>query len=478
MTEKIDSKIRRYWEDVLNSLAAFFGAGETDEKQRAASIGAAFSQIDNQLWNTGEGYLVDVFIDSDDTMFALISDEGSLYRANIVQREEGMFELDEKIKVIQEFVPVEQTTSMKIYRTTEGQWRWLGISSVATLNRDAEIDSRDLYDSFIEYVDRTGEYPQRDFMHMREDALIGQCDFIAREGYALITSGHYFDNDLAKAEIKARQANPEEWGDSIEFLASEEDVEWLKLRDVDVEIPVYKKGVCRFITTAPENEVASILTNHTQIMEVKRAMTQREKKALIKLFGGDEAAADAWLEANPGAVNRIIEERDMIRRNVKEPENDEVDPVEKPEESVDEEPVGEEIEDTADEEPVDDLPEDPEEQEVEVSIDEVLIAALSTRLQESELISGLQSRIVELETALDTIQKGQNEILAASARHETRLKDLELDEEQKRRTYIQDLPRRQKINMRFSPREERKDENDGKPEKASVIAEHTLSKIP
>lgn len=202
-------------------------------------------------------------------------------------------------------------TRTTVRRQKDGTYRWFSVSAVSAKNRVGEIDSRDMFDSFVRIAEATGKYPERDFMHLGrwgDHFRVGLCDFLARDGNTLVTSGLYYDTELARMEIAAREANPEEWGDSIEFILLDE-IEWVE------DTPVMQMGFLRFIATVPEKMAASHFTSGV-VQEVDRmAMTEQQLQAFNSLFGDEEKAGE-WLEKHVGDVEGAIEDAGMLTRSM------------------------------------------------------------------------------------------------------------------------------------------------------------------
>lgn len=88
-----------------------------------------------------------------------------------------------------------------------GAYRWTMIAATSVLNRVGEIDSGELFDSFIRHAEETGEYPTLDFYHLGSAGAqweFGEADYLARDGVCYIASG-LFDTDkpLGRAAVNA-----------------------------------------------------------------------------------------------------------------------------------------------------------------------------------------------------------------------------------------------------------------------------------
>lgn len=263
----------------------------------------------------GFPWIHDVF-HAEEGMSVVWSDGGVLFSAPVNIDGDDMVSLGEVMQVKQEFTPVGRTI---LRQQDDGQWRWFSRSAVSVLNRVGEIDSTALFDSFIEHAHETDEWPTRQFFHRTGDAFtVGQTDWMGREGNVLLTSGIYNDSELAQAEIKARQVNPDAWGDSIHFEpVGADSLELLEVTN-GVIVPVYRQGRLIEISTLPEREAASWFTSGV-VQEA--SMKDREFEGLVKLFLEDEEKARAWLDEHAGELNRQIEEAGLVARST-EPTED------------------------------------------------------------------------------------------------------------------------------------------------------------
>jgi len=363
-----------------------------------------------------EAYCHSVYLDSDNSMFAVLSQDGKLYKAAI-ETMDGEMSLGELVEVEQEFVPVQTRTIIR--QTDNGQYRWFSQSATSVLNRVGEIDSRELFDSFVQHIEETGEYPIRQFYHQGEQFRTGQCDFVARDGNVLITSGLYdTDNVLAQKEIEAIQSEPDYWGESIGYKPL--DGEMLRSSD-DIKIPVYTRGILKEVSFLPEKYAANLYTIINS-MEVNRmALKGTVKETFDKLFGDDNDAAESFLE-NVDETNRSIDEAGMITR------------------AEDEEPEKE--------------PVPAEAKEIEVTDD--VIEAVVTRMQaiENEELVKLRTLTGELVEAIDTANQTIAGLTEQLATAETRLIALEQQEQEKKREYLEDVPRKNTVRTIYKPRQD------------------------
>ena len=354
-------------------------------------------------------YFVDCYFD-ETGYYALYTDRGKLVRYPL-QVEGDDLAFGDMQPVMEVHQPVETRTVIR--QQSDGRYRWFSVSGTAVLNRSGEIDSRDLFDSFVAYAERTGEYPIRQFYHQGESYRTGQADFLARDGYCYITSGLYDDTPLAQAEIQARLNNPDYWGDSIGFVPTV-DPELSEISN-GINIPVYRQGINKEISTLPEKDAAHLFTR----TEVQMSLEGKAWEAFVALWG-DEEKARQWLEQNPQARNRAIEEAGLIRR---EGESDDSQQNE----------GGQEFE-----------------------IDQSVIDEVSRSVLESETITNLSTQLKEAQEAIVSRDKDINDLTKAVNDMAKRLNKLEGVQTEAQRQINLDTPAKFKAgNTRliYRPRE-------------------------
>ncbi len=443
-------------------------AGKTPPKEesldahRAKSLDEAFGDLMDQVWQMDEyAWLNGAFLDAG-KMFAIVTASGKLYRADISVVEDSLTlsPRESWLEVKLDFPPVagdqQQLSRTTIQRQSDGKFRWFSISGSAVLNRSGEIDSRALFDSFIKHAEETGEYPIREFFHAGEKFRTGQCDYLARDDFLLITSGVYDETEIGLAEVKARQENPEYWGDSIGFLPTQEPA---KIRVAEgVNILAYDEGILSEISTLPEALAAAWYTATPTIKEVDRMLTQKQKDELGKLMGSPEAA-DKWLEENSATRNReIVESGKVTRQTVGQP------PASPDPEGTQPEPEAETAQ--------------PETFVIDDAAFETLVSRVSEgldgriRAAVDEAVRGIPESVQTYFTQLQTAVQG----LADGV--EKRLQALEKPEDEKRQVWLQDAP---KITLRktVTPRHPNPDtEPEPDPESMADKAKDILASIP
>ena len=415
----VGDKIMTTINEMVSKLAGYFATPAAPE--RSISVDDVWWQVADLAWEMdGYAFLTNLYFD-DDNMFAVFAQDGKLYRAPI--RVSGTdVSVGDLLEVQMEFTEVPRSM-MTIRQLPDGRYRWIGISASSVLNRVGEIDSKEMFDSFIDNIAETGEYPLRMFYHMGEQFRTGQCDFVGRDGNLLITSGLYDDTEIALGEVHARQADPDYWGDSIGFVATEEPT--MLMFDGDIEIPVYRQGILNEISTVPEAHAASWMTAMPTLeTEVNRMLNDKQFEVFVKLFEDDEDEARAWLEKNADSRNRAIVDGNQITRdNGSEPDSD-----------VADEPVADEenLERDADVSAEEDDSSDNEEDDIVFELDDAAMDAIAERVSGNmETIAEMLTPLQEAMTAFSTAMEG-----VAS-----RLETLEESDEERHQRWTEDTPR-------------------------------------
>ena len=429
--EKKSSILNRLFDKFLDNLKKDKGSDET----RALGLSDIYWAVADLVGQEDEyAWVMDIYHDGEE-VFAIVAKDSKLYRIGLTV-EGSMVKLNENWEqVTLEFIPSSETseevkeqakshTRTTLRQMSDGRWRWFSISSTSVLNRVGEIDSRQLFDNFIKHIEEGEDYPLRMFYHAGEVFRVGKVDFVGRDGYCLITSGLYDDSELARREIQARLKAPDEWGQSIGFMPKGSP-ELIKARmndGTEVTIPVYTDGIFVEESTLPESQAAAWMTATPTVKEVNRMLSKAQKEAFIKLFDGDEEAAEEWLRQNVENRNRVIIEEGMIARNL----------------SADEAVVREEETEE-------------EERELEIELNDTLIDEIATRVGSAlaptlKRVDDVQTQVEALAQTLAALQETVTQLVA-------RVEALEASEEERRQIWLEDLPARRRLRVTYRPRQ-------------------------
>ena len=314
--------IVRFFQGMIKLATDLMPAKES--KERAVRVWEIMNYVQKQLDTAGtinefgetesSGYVLDVYIDDTGTFAIVTRSDGKLYKIPVFVDDQSQVTTGSEVEVFMEFTPVSR--NLMVQRQADGTVRWYAMPAcTAFLNRSGEIDSRALFDSFVEYAERVNEFPELDFYHLGERVVLGKADMLFRDDVNFCATGVFDDSDIARAAIQSLETNGDYWGLSIAYLPTKEPE---KIRSAEgVEIPVFNDGICRFISLLPEDTAASILTSITTQEEVNR-MNEKQKEALKVLTGSDTKLFDAIAE-KLDANNRSAAEPGVIVRQTNAP---------------------------------------------------------------------------------------------------------------------------------------------------------------
>lgn len=422
--------------------------------ERSTSMGRVYDQLRKALYDRNDedgvwSYPIDVYVDDDGkSLFSIVAQSGKLFSVPLTVSKDSVA-LGEWTQVKEEFTPVEQ--SFRVRRQKDGKYRWVCIAGTSVLNRVGEIDSSELFDSFVKRAEKTGEYPRLDFYHLGledpEKWEFGTADFLAREGCCYIASGTFDeDHPLAKATIRACENDPGIWGNSIEFYAMAEPE--IVLADPEVKIPVYKDGKNTRISVVLEEDAAGLFTRIGVTEGVKRAMDDKTKEKLGKLFGDNTADLEAFIgqfEENVDGVNRTVKDDKLIHRAATD--------------QAEEEAATEE-----------------DDEENEIVLDDEAVAAISQQVTQSKEFQSLASGIDEIKKLVGELVVERDKDKKEIAKLTQTVQQLSKDEDTKKAEFLQDLPKAKRTHITHRPRDIRNGEDSEEDMKA--VAARTMSAIP
>ncbi len=195
----------------------------------------------------------------DEAMYAIMICEGQLYRAEIAYDEEeeevefGVWEMIDPVIATRE-----RANSVTVSRAADGRYHYALVSATPFINRVGEIDSTQLFDSFIDYARNTGDYPRLDFLHFMDAFVLGQSYFVDRIGLAYVEMGWFDDTPIARSFAQAIMDDPIYWGNSIQYTPTVAPV----MEEVahGIYALVYRGGIHRFTSLLPEKLAANLFT--------------------------------------------------------------------------------------------------------------------------------------------------------------------------------------------------------------------------
>lgn len=421
-------------------------------------------------WDTYLSWM-DLYYDDSGALFVLCTRGGKLFRIPVTISGDDVT-LGDPVEIPLTGRSVRST--FRVMRTPEGKRRWLATAASSVLNRVGEIDSTALFDSFIAYAERTGEYPVLCFYHEFGVIRFGVADFLARDEYLYIASGEFDETELARAAADGLERSTEDWGTSIGFFPTSEP----ELMEVGgAQIPVYTEGVNHEISVVLEREAAAHFTS-ISTQEVNRIMDKSTRDKLAKLVGDELADAQAAADEE---TNRAITASGMIAR-----ENAPTDAVTVPASesiSVATMPAGDANATTAAPAIVSAELQTRETAPAVVELSDedfgALAELLAQKLQpqfeaQTQTLTELGARVGALEAGVAEVRTAQ---LDAQTTLETRVGALEQDERTKKTEWLADLPTQRKV-ITLRPRDARAPvDGNGQPVEpaSSQIAANTLS---
>ena len=419
-----------------------------------------FDQVAQQLmeWTyaeSGRPYFMTFYLEQG-ALYGLFNDAGQLSRAAIDVDSDGQTLMVGAMQpVVHEFTPIARSAFYTV-RQADGRTRFFMVAGTAIINRVGEIDSTKLYDDMIRRAEETGYYPKLDFYHLGEiDPLFefGQFDYLAREGVIYVGSGLFDEgHPLTSATERALKRNGEKWGASIEYYRPQNrGIEYVDLGN-GLEIAAYTEGLNTRISLLPEVAAAAWFTS--MFME-KRNMDERKLKALRELFEGDEAGFNAFV-AKLTNVNKEVRDQGLVFRTA---------------DQAGEQPQNEQ-------QAVTDAP---AQEDTVIELDDAAIAEIVkvARTQfESEVLTTVTGNLNTITANLAKLTEGQTALLAAFNGMQERIAVLEQGDEEKQRTWLNDLPARAQGQMRvtYRPRVERAE--TGQPLTSADQAATVLNGLP
>jgi hypothetical protein len=415
--------------------------------ERAVSIQDVWMQsysVDQEMWP------VDLYLENG-SLVLLGNKGGKLYKSRVMDDDTGItFGVPEEIKI--EFVPVgsgqeqQSLNRMLITRNAEGKYRFFCRACSSVINKAGVIDSTKMFDRFVERFEGGTKF-QILFFH-DPNLVMGDGDFVARDGNILITSGILNDSVLSQAFVDAYEQKRGDWGNSIGFMPMSEPTN-LELTD-GIKIPMYEDGELREVSVLPESDACSYFTR-AGVLNGENPMDTRVKDALHKLFGEERAAdADAFIE-DVDNTNRSIQEQGLLARSTSEGNEDEANTSETTEE-----------------------PKDESETEVPASDNDKYVE-LDTRLQK------IEASLAQLTESMNAPKEEPNveeAIEKALSPIRAEVEKLQVSEDEKRQQWLDDLPNRANASaVTHRPREERRPQPSDQPPSYEDLAKESLAKL-
>lgn len=315
MTTTIDkpkSRFQQLIQTLQQALSLVEAPGGLEPTDRAM----AGWRLSNQVWDLIDysDWLLDIYYGEGGEMFALVADSNAnLYQVPITIVNDSVV-MGERVAVQEMFVPVSQSNTPKMRTFVQnGKRRWAMIAATSVVNRVGELDSKGLFDDFIQHFNN-GDYatPFLTFYHEDTALEMGTVTDIMRHGNVLFVAGDWHENNsLADACIRALENDPDgEWGVSVGFmpLAAPEII----TVGSGVEIPVYQSGYLIEVSMLLERHAANWFTRFRN-GRIQR-MSKVTKEMLERVFGENSAELEDWA-GKLDDTERAITQSGLITRD-------------------------------------------------------------------------------------------------------------------------------------------------------------------
>lgn len=407
-----------------------------------------------------------VYYDDDGSLFALVNQGSKFYRVPITVAGEEL-SLGDMVEI--SLTGRTTTSRLQVIRDASGARRWFAIAASSVINRVGEIDSTQLFDSFVAFAEASQQYPLLTFYHQKDVIRFGQADLVARDGNLYVASGTFDDTPLGQATADALERNGADWGCSIGY-APLEDPQLMSLAE-GIDIPVYTKGINEEISIVLEREAAAHFTR-IGTEEVTRSMEAGLYQRWVALYGEEKAKE---LAATLDQTNRAILESGMVHRA----DAPAVAPTaaETPATPPAAAPAAPATPPAPPAAPV--APATPPAQEFEIP--EELFGALVTAIVENPAIQTIAQGVVALQQSLGAlsprVEALESGVITARTALETRLATLEQSDEQKRAQWQADLPPVPATRVTLRPREVRGTDEPTTAPAMETLAQGTLAKM-
>lgn len=432
--------LKRQLEMALRTLLGIVTNPKVSRDIGVSSIGGqVITLLDAyNMENAGENwtnyhFLQDLYMDEEGGMYCISVSDGVLYKWSVsVDLATNAVGLGEPTMVKPFFSengsesggsekeePVQQTIKpFRVRKRTDGRYEALAILSTCQLNKSGEIDSRKLFDCFVNRFKGDGSEYINIYHIGRAATRIGELKTIFREENLLI--GHYVldDSPVANAVGRTLAADEEgKWGGSIEFWSDDEGV-MVEIAE-DIYVRAFDTGTLFGYSIAPSAHGAAWGTMN---MQLERTMTPAGKLVVDELLGGDEEAKKAF-EQMVDTRNARINEPGVVTRTTEPPA-----PVAEARTEEQREVTGSDAEDYGDEDEVVSVDADGASLEIGSEEWDTLVQAVTDAVIASEwgrqLVSDhetFSSRLASVESSIETLQ-------AAIGEEQTSAEDVADDE--------------------------------------------------
>ena len=209
------------------------------------------------------------------------------------------------------------------YKADNDVWRWTSISSVAIVDKEAEIVSEAAYDDAIKHALESNKFGELDVVHI-DGTEVGDCDMMARLGFQLIESGTWRNTDKAQMVRSKIAEDPDNWGVSIQFHFDPKQFDGITYKG---GIQITKRAVLPRSMAASYGTAIAIQGG----TEMKGKMTAEAKEVLLGL-GWTEGDLITLAEKNveddnPNVKNKVDDVEEKAEDKIEEKVEETVDPI-------------------------------------------------------------------------------------------------------------------------------------------------------
>lgn len=244
-------------------------------------------------------------------LFALSAQAGKLYRSPVAVSDTSVV-VGPPEQVVTKFEPVNMQRTRFVTRDTNNLPIFLSILATAALNKANEIDSRALFDTFVERF--TGDEEYINLYHLdKAKSRIGKLLWVGRDENLLLGLWTPDDNPVGRAVAETIEADSAgDWGVSIEFMPDNEG----SLVEVvpGIELRVFDAGTLWGASVVRSAHACSWFTGHMpEVKERVFTMNTTIKQAIETLIKNPDALAEfeTWVDG----ANRTITDSGAVTRS-------------------------------------------------------------------------------------------------------------------------------------------------------------------
>lgn len=252
----------------------------------------------------------ELYIASGGGMFALSVQGGKLFRSPVAVSDTGVT-VGSPEQVVARFEPVNLQRTRVITRAANNLPIFLSILATAALNKANEIDTRALFDTFVERFKADEEYVN--VYHIgKSQSRIGKLLWVGRDENLLLGLWSPDDNPVGRAVAATIEADVKgEWGVSIEFMPDNDGT--LVELVPGIEIRAFEAGTLWGASIVRSAHACSWFTGHmTEAKERTFTMDKTVQDAIKTLISNPEALTEfeQWVDG----ANRTIKDSNAVTR--------------------------------------------------------------------------------------------------------------------------------------------------------------------